>query len=259
MDDDGQALARAELPFTALPPRPDDWSAAGPTEFGLLPREAEFLHRQFANLCPSDAPGQKSLLAKVSAAPRTQADACRSSGIAEIAGDDGARLRRARHAASPAAVGRAVYTSLIEPLSLDEAYLDVTENLRAIPTASATATENRARIFAETGLTASAGISYNKFLAKLAPLHQLDAIFTIFGASDSDKRLILQGRGLRKPLVVPTKLLARPRAARESASCFCAPRFATRTARLIGHGRLWRTGAFMMVAWFSGKCCILER
>jgi hypothetical protein len=37
---------------------------------------------------------------------------------------------------------------------------------------------------------------------------------------------------------VPTKLLARPRATRESASCFCAPRFATRTARLIGHGRL---------------------
>jgi DNA polymerase-4 len=60
------------------------------------------------------------------------------------------------------------YTSLIEPLSLDEAYLDVTENLRAIPTASGTAAEIRARIFDETGLTASAGISYNKFLAKLA-------------------------------------------------------------------------------------------
>src|SRR4051794_9593721 len=60
------------------------------------------------------------------------------------------------------------YTALIEPLSLDEAYLDVTENLRGIATASATASENRARIAAETGLTASAGISYNKFLAKLA-------------------------------------------------------------------------------------------
>ncbi len=62
----------------------------------------------------------------------------------------------------------AEYTPLIEPLSLDEAYLDVTENLRGIPTASATAVEVRARIFAKTGLTASAGISYNKFLAKLA-------------------------------------------------------------------------------------------
>ncbi len=60
------------------------------------------------------------------------------------------------------------YTSLIEPLSLDEAYLDVTANLRGIPTASRTAAEIRARIFEETALTASAGISYNKFLAKLA-------------------------------------------------------------------------------------------
>jgi impB/mucB/samB family len=60
------------------------------------------------------------------------------------------------------------YTALIEPLSLDEAYLDVSENLRGLPTAWATAKEVRGRIFDETGLTASAGISYNKFLAKLA-------------------------------------------------------------------------------------------
>jgi DNA polymerase-4 len=62
----------------------------------------------------------------------------------------------------------AYYTPLIEPLSLDEAYLDVTENLRGLPTAVATAAEIRRRIFEVTGLTASAGISYNKFLAKLA-------------------------------------------------------------------------------------------
>jgi DNA polymerase-4 len=60
------------------------------------------------------------------------------------------------------------YTSLIEPLSLDEAYLDVTGNLRGLPTAWVTAKEIRARILEETGLTASAGISYNKFIAKLA-------------------------------------------------------------------------------------------
>ena len=60
------------------------------------------------------------------------------------------------------------YTSVIEPLSLDEAYLDVSNNLRGLPTAWATAKEIRARILDETGLTASAGISYNKFLAKLA-------------------------------------------------------------------------------------------
>lgn len=62
----------------------------------------------------------------------------------------------------------AAYTALIEPLSLDEAYLDVTENRRDLPTASATAKEIRASILRETGLTASAGVSYNKFLAKLA-------------------------------------------------------------------------------------------
>jgi DNA polymerase IV len=64
------------------------------------------------------------------------------------------------------------YTPLIEPLSLDEAYLDVTDNLRGIPTAAATASEIRARILEKTGLTASAGISYNKFLAKLASDHR---------------------------------------------------------------------------------------
>ncbi|HEU4961219.1 MAG TPA: DNA polymerase IV [Sphingomonas sp.] len=60
------------------------------------------------------------------------------------------------------------YTDLIEPLSLDEAYLDVTANRRGLPSATATAEEIRGRIRAETGLTASAGISYNKLLAKLA-------------------------------------------------------------------------------------------
>jgi DNA polymerase-4 len=60
------------------------------------------------------------------------------------------------------------YTPHVEPLSLDEAYLDVTEDLKGIGTATAIAEEIRARIRAETGLTASAGVSYNKFLAKLA-------------------------------------------------------------------------------------------
>ena len=52
------------------------------------------------------------------------------------------------------------YTDLVEPLSLDEAYLDVTENKKDIALASDLAKELRARIHAETGLTASAGISY---------------------------------------------------------------------------------------------------
>jgi DNA polymerase-4 len=62
----------------------------------------------------------------------------------------------------------AEYTDLIQPLSLDEAYLDITANRRGIETAWKTAKAIRARILAVTGLTASAGISYNKFLAKLA-------------------------------------------------------------------------------------------
>jgi len=64
------------------------------------------------------------------------------------------------------------YTDLIQPLSLDEAYLDVTANRRGIETAWRTAKQIRAAILEETGLTASAGISYNKFLAKLASDHR---------------------------------------------------------------------------------------
>jgi DNA polymerase-4 len=62
----------------------------------------------------------------------------------------------------------AEHTPIIEPLSLDEAYLDVTENLQDIPLARDVALAIRARIKQVTGLNASAGISYNKFLAKLA-------------------------------------------------------------------------------------------
>ena len=60
------------------------------------------------------------------------------------------------------------HTALVEPLSLDEAYLDVTDNRKGLPTATAVARAIRAEILARTGLTASAGVSYNKFLAKLA-------------------------------------------------------------------------------------------
>jgi DNA polymerase-4 len=60
------------------------------------------------------------------------------------------------------------YTDLVEPLSLDEAYLDVTHNKKGNPSASLLAEEIRLRIFNEVGLTASAGISVNKFVAKIA-------------------------------------------------------------------------------------------
>jgi DNA polymerase IV len=72
------------------------------------------------------------------------------------------------------------YTPLVEPLSLDEAYLDVTENRKGIASATLIAEEIRARIREETRLTASAGVSYNKFLAKIASdQNKPDGLFVI--------------------------------------------------------------------------------
>jgi DNA polymerase IV len=74
----------------------------------------------------------------------------------------------------------AEYTPVIEPLSLDEAYLDVSQNLKGVASATRIAEDIRARIRAETHLTASAGVSYNKFLAKLASDHMKpDGLFVI--------------------------------------------------------------------------------
>jgi DNA polymerase-4 len=66
----------------------------------------------------------------------------------------------------------AEHTAIIEPLSLDEAYLDVTKNIQGLPLARDVATAIRSKIKDVTGLNASAGISYNKFLAKLASDHR---------------------------------------------------------------------------------------
>lgn len=72
------------------------------------------------------------------------------------------------------------YTDLVEPLSLDEAYLDVTTNKMNIPSATLIAQEIKRRIKEETSLTASAGISINKFLAKTASdVNKPDGIFLI--------------------------------------------------------------------------------
>ena len=60
------------------------------------------------------------------------------------------------------------YTDIIEPLSLDEAFLDVTENKPGIKYAQDIAKEIKQKIYSELNLTASAGVSYNKFLAKVA-------------------------------------------------------------------------------------------
>lgn len=72
------------------------------------------------------------------------------------------------------------YTPLIQPLSLDEAYLDLTDYLGAYGSATLVAERIRADIRKETGLTASAGVSYNRFLAKLASDYQKpDGLFVI--------------------------------------------------------------------------------
>lgn len=72
------------------------------------------------------------------------------------------------------------HTDLIEPLSLDEAYLDVTENKTGLPTATLVARTIREQIRQELNLTASAGVATNKFLAKLASdWHKPDGLFVI--------------------------------------------------------------------------------
>ncbi|GEO98427.1 DNA polymerase IV [Methylobacterium haplocladii] len=74
----------------------------------------------------------------------------------------------------------AEHTPIIEPVSLDEAYLDVTENLKNLPTATDVARAIRGSILERTGLVASAGVSYNKFLAKVASdFKKPDALFVI--------------------------------------------------------------------------------
>jgi DNA polymerase-4 len=79
------------------------------------------------------------------------------------------------------------YTDLVEPLSLDEAFLDVTQNHKQIPYATTIAREIRQRILSETGLCASAGISYNKFLAKIASDFKKPNGFYVILPDDAEK------------------------------------------------------------------------
>ena len=73
------------------------------------------------------------------------------------------------------------YTDLVEPLSLDEAYLDVTQNKKGIPSATLIAKAIKKQIKDEVGLTASAGISINKFLAKIASDYDKPDGITLIG------------------------------------------------------------------------------
>jgi len=79
------------------------------------------------------------------------------------------------------------YTGLVEPLSIDEAYLDVTENNYKIPSATIIAGMIKKEIFTTTNLTASAGVSYNKFLAKVATdINKPDGL-TVIEPADAQK------------------------------------------------------------------------
>lgn len=79
------------------------------------------------------------------------------------------------------------WTPLVQPLSLDEAYLDVTDNLKNEPSATRIAESIRAQIKAKTSLTASAGVSYNKFLAKIASdMDKPDGLHVITPAHGAD-------------------------------------------------------------------------
>lgn len=81
------------------------------------------------------------------------------------------------------------YTDLVEPLSLDEAYLDVTNNKMNIKYATDIAKRIKKEIYEKTGLTASAGVSYNKFLAKLASDYKKPAGLTVIREDNTQKFL----------------------------------------------------------------------
>ena len=88
------------------------------------------------------------------------------------------------------------YTDLVEPLSLDEAYLDVTENHKGNPSATLVAEEIRARIFEETQLTASAGVAPNKFIAKVASDYNKPNGITVITPSRAEE--FLEGLDIKK-------------------------------------------------------------
>ena len=79
------------------------------------------------------------------------------------------------------------YTGLVEPLSLDEAFLDVTVNLKNIPSAGQIAREIQQKIIEKTGLTASAGVSVNKFLAKIASEYKKPNGFFVIPPEEVEK------------------------------------------------------------------------
>ena len=103
------------------------------------------------------------------------------------------------------------YTDLIEPLSLDEAYLDVTQNKQNLSSATVIARRIQREVWQETGLTCSAGVSYNKFIAKIASDYQKPAGLTVITPDEAARFLwelpIEKFYGVGKKTVEKMKLL----------------------------------------------------
>lgn len=103
------------------------------------------------------------------------------------------------------------YTDLIEPLSLDEAYLDVTQNKQNLSSATVIARRIQREVWQETGLTCSAGVSYNKFIAKIASDYQKPAGLTVITPDETARFLwelpIEKFYGVGKKTVEKMKLL----------------------------------------------------
>ena len=103
------------------------------------------------------------------------------------------------------------YTDLVEPLSLDEAYLDVTQNKQNLSSATVIARRIQREVWQETGLTCSAGVSYNKFIAKIASDYQKPAGLTVITPDEAARFLwelpIEKFYGVGKKTVEKMKLL----------------------------------------------------
>jgi hypothetical protein len=122
LDDDGQPLFGAGLPFVSLPPPPENWDSDDSLAFTLRRSEATFLHSVITNIYAPTTNGfqgssaRKSLFARLAAAKKLDAFSCWDPAIVALAGDDAEALQRAGDAASLAAIGRSVYAALVETL-----------------------------------------------------------------------------------------------------------------------------------------------
>ena len=149
-----------------------------------------------------------------------------------------AALRRLSRGSQQIRAIFADYTDLVEPLSLDEAYLDVTEDRHGLGSARAIAEDIRRRIREETGLTASAGVSYCKFIAKLASdQRKPDGLCVITPEQGRGVRRLAAGRAL--PRRRPGDRARRWSGSASSPAPICASGACPRCRRNFGSSADW--------------------